>query len=113
MTFFNKEIKKFINKKRVWGLTLKKGNKVYLLQRTPNIKIIFIKITWLSNKLDFAKLKSFKIIKVLKLIIYELDLPDSIKIIKIRYILILELADPEAPLIKNMPDIDPKSQKKV
>ena len=44
---------------------------------------------------------------------YELDLSDSIKIIRIRYILVLKLADPEVPLIKDMPDIDPKSQKKV
>ena len=44
---------------------------------------------------------------------YELDLLDSIKIIKIRHVLVLKLADPEAPLIKNMPDINPKSQEKV
>ena len=43
----------------------------------------------------------------------KLDLPDSIKIIKIYYISVLKLVDPEAPLIKNMPDINPKSQKKV
>ena len=44
---------------------------------------------------------------------YKLDLPDSIKITRIRYVLVLKLADPEAPLIKDIPDIDPKSQKKV
>ena len=44
---------------------------------------------------------------------YELDLPDSIKITKIRYILVLKLADPEAPLIKNISDINLKSQEKV
>ena len=31
----------------------------------------------LSNKLYFTKLESFKIIKVLELVIYKLDLPDS------------------------------------
>ena len=31
LTFFNKKIKKFINKKRVKELTLKEKNKVYLL----------------------------------------------------------------------------------
>ena len=31
LTFFNKKIKKFTNKKRVQELTLKKRNKVYLL----------------------------------------------------------------------------------
>ena len=44
---------------------------------------------------------------------YKLDLPDSIKIIRIRHILVLKLADLEAPLIKNIPDINPKSQEKV
>ena len=32
---------------------------------------------------------------------------------RIRYVLVLKLADPEAPLMKNIPDIDLKSQKKV
>ena len=67
----------------------------------------------LSNKLDFTKLKSFKILKILRLITYKLDLSDSIKIIRIRYILVLKLADPEAPLIKDIPDIDPESQEKI
>ena len=44
---------------------------------------------------------------------YKLDFPDSIKIMSIRYILVLELVNLEAPLMKNIPDIDPKSQKKV
>ena len=66
-----------------------------------------------SDKLDFVKLGSFKIVKILGPVIYKLDLPDSIKITKICYILVLELVDLEAPLIKNIPDIDPKSQKKV
>ena len=74
---------------------------------------MFIWITRLSDKLDFAKLKLFKILRVLELVIYKLDLPDNIKIIKIRHISVLELADPEAPLIKNIPDIDPESQEKV
>ena len=32
---------------------------------------------------------------------------------KIRYILVLKLADLEAPLIDNIPDINPESQEKV
>ena len=35
------------------------------------------------------------------------------KIIKIRHVSVLKLADPEAPLMKDIPDIDPKSQEKV
>ena len=86
---------------------------MYLLQKTPNTKIIFIQTTRPSNKLDFTKLEPFKIIKVLELVTYKLDLLDSIKITKIRYILVLKLADPGTFFIKNVPDIDPKSQKKV
>ena len=51
--------------------------------------------------------------KVLEPVTYKLNLPGSIRIIRIYYILVLEPADPEAPLIENIPDIDPKSQEKV
>ena len=44
---------------------------------------------------------------------YKLNLPDSMKITRIRHVLVLKLVDLEAPLIKNIPDIDPKSQKKI
>ena len=44
---------------------------------------------------------------------YKLNLTDSIRIAKIYNILVLELADPEAPLIKDIPDINSKSQKKI
>ena len=40
---------------------------------------------------------------------YKLDFPDSIKIMRIRHILVLKLVDLEAPLIKNVLDIDLKS----
>ena len=73
------------------------------------MKITFIWITRLSDKLDFAKLESFKILKVLELVTYKLDLSDSIKITKIYYILILELVDPEAPFIENISDINSKN----
>ena len=59
--------------------------------------------------MDFAKLEPFKISKILGLITYKLNLPDSIKITNIKHVSVLKLADPEAPLIKNIPDIDPKS----
>ena len=86
---------------------------MYLLQRTLNIKIIFTRTTRLSNELNFIKLRPFRVLKVLELVTYNLDLSDSIKITKIHYILVLELADPEAPLIKNILNINPESQKKV
>ena len=67
----------------------------------------------LSDKLDFAKLKPFKILKVLELVTYKLNFPDSIKIMRIRHVSVLKLADLEASLIEDMPDINFKSQKKV
>ena len=47
--------------------------------------------------------------KVLGPVMYELNFPNSIKIIKIRHILVLELADPKAPLMEDMPNINLKS----
>ena len=63
--------------------------------------------------MDFAKLRLFKVLKVLGLVIYKLNLPDSIRITRIYYILVLKLTDPEVPLIENILNINPKSQKKV
>ena len=63
----------------------------------------------LSDKLNFVKLELFRVLKVLELITYKLDLPNSIKIMKIWYISVLELADSEAPFMEDIPDIDPKS----
>ena len=40
---------------------------------------------------------------------YKLDLSDSMKIMRIRHVLILESVDLEAPLMENIPDINPKS----
>ena len=40
---------------------------------------------------------------------YKLDLPDSMRITRIYYILVLKLVDPEASLIKDIPDIDSES----
>ena len=67
----------------------------------------------LSHKSDFAKLRSFKIVKILGPVTYKLDFLDSMRIIRIRYILVLELADPEAPLMKNILDINSKSPKNI
>ena len=47
--------------------------------------------------------------RILELVMYKLDLPNSIKIIRIRYVLVLKLVDPEVLLIKDIPNINPKS----
>ena len=87
--------------------------KVYLLQRTPNTKTTFIRTTRPSDKLDFAKLGSFRIIKALGPVTYKLNLPNSIRITKIQHISVLKLVDPKTLLVKDIPDINSKSQKKV
>ncbi len=65
--------------------TLKKEEKVYLIQKN-------IKIKRLSNKLDNRKLGLFKIKKVIKLVNYKLSLLRIINIHLIFYILLLERA---------------------
>ena len=67
----------------------------------------------LSNKLNFIKLKSFRVLKVLELVMYKLNLPDSIRIIRIWYILVLELVDSEASFMEKVLNINLKSQEKV
>ena len=106
-------MKKVTNNKKVRELTLKKKNKVYLLWRISNTKIIFIQITRLSDKLDFAKLEPFKIVKILGPVTYKLNFPNSMRIIIIRYILVLKLVDLKVPLIEDILDINLKSQEKV
>ena len=66
----------------------KKGDKTHLLRK--NIKTIR-----LSNKLDYTKLKLYRVKKILGLINYKLDLPKKIRIYLSSYILILELINPE------------------
>ena len=44
---------------------------------------------------------------------YKLNLLDSMRITRIYYILVLKFIDLKASLMENIPDIDPKSQKKV
>jgi hypothetical protein len=47
----------------------------------------------LSDKLDFCKLGLFKILKKIKEVNYELDLPDNMKLkIKVFYVSLLEKA---------------------
>ena len=75
--------------------------------------MVFIWTTRPSDNLNFIKLGRFIIIIVLGLVIYKLDLPESMRITRIHYIVVLKLADPEAPLMKNISDINSKSLEKV
>ena len=51
--------------------------------------------------------------RVLEPVIYKLNLLDSIKIMRICHISVLKLADLGAPLMEDIPNINPKSQEKI
>jgi len=72
---------------------LKKGNKVYLFIRNITIKKP-------SKKLNYKKIKLFKIKKSIKNISFELDLPKIIKIYPVFYILFFKLINNRTPVIK-------------
>ena len=55
-------------------------------------------MTRLSNKLDYTKLRLYRVKKLLGLVNYKLDLPKKISIYLFFYIFILELVNPETPI---------------
>ena len=72
----------------------------------------FIQITKLNNKLYFIKLSPFKILKVLRPVIYKHNLLEDMKITQVQHILVLEPAHPDTPVEENTPGINPNSQEK-
>ena len=91
MRFLNERMAYQVNKRRVEGPTLKKGDKVYLWRRN-------IKTRRQSSKLDFLKLGPFKVKSIKGPVNYELELPKSIRIHPVFHISLLEKADPDTPL---------------
>jgi hypothetical protein len=75
----------YYNQKHSVGPTLKKGDKVYLLQKNIATK-------QLSDKLDHKKLGPFKITKIKSLVNYCLKLLKTIKIHPVFYVSLLKLA---------------------
>ena len=78
----------YVNLKKYRNSIFKKKDKTYLLRK--NIKAIK-----LSNKLEYTKLRLYRIKKVLGLVNYKLDLSKKIKIYLSFYILVLKPANPE------------------
>ena len=62
----------YYNQHYAGALTLKKRDKVYLLQKN-------IDTTRLSNKLNHVKIRSFKIVRNIKRISYELKLSEDMQ----------------------------------
>ena len=90
-----KRMKLYYNKKKSEGPDFKKGNKVWLLHKN-------FKNQQLSKKLNYVKLKLFKISAKVSNLIYKLDLLTKIKIYSVQHIAILKPAykDIEPPLYK-------------
>ena len=85
-------------KKVFKGLDLKKGNKVYLL--TKNFKS-----KWFSKKLNYIKIRLFKIISKVIEVLYRLDLLLKLKIYSVYYIAMLKLVHRNYKLLVYKQDI--------
>ena len=87
-----KYIKRYYNLKISKGPDLEEGDKVWLLHKN-------ILSRRPSKKLNYIKLKPFKIKKKITKVNYKLDLPAKIKIYLVQYITILELVYGEHELL--------------
>jgi len=90
--FITKKIKIYYNKTRFKDITLKK-NKVYLFTRNIATKRP-------SKKLNYKKIKLFKIKRNIKGISFKLDLLKIIKIYLIFYVSFLKLVNNKTLIIK-------------
>jgi hypothetical protein len=77
----------YYNSKRLKGPRLREGNQVYLLRRN-------IKTTRPSDKLNHKKLSLFKIVRNIKDVSFELQLPPIMRIHPVFHISLLKLANP-------------------
>jgi hypothetical protein len=84
LVFFTKKIILYYDRYYNIKPILKKGDKVYLIQRNIQTKR-------LSTKLDHKKLRLFRIKRIIGPINYELVLPKTINIYPVFYISLLEL----------------------
>jgi hypothetical protein len=92
----------YYNSKRLGGSRLKEGDQVYLLRRN-------VKTTRPSDKLDYKKLDPFKIVRNIRNISFELQLPLTMKIHPVFHISFLEPANPNISP-GPAPEIHPDSQ---
>ena len=90
--FFVQQMAFYTNKKCLEGPWLRRGDKVYFLQRN-------IKTTRPNNKLDYKKLGLFVIEQVIRLVNYKLKLLEHIRIYPVFYILLLELVPANTKMI--------------
>nr|XP_036575130.1 reverse transcriptase domain protein [Colletotrichum truncatum]KAF6781651.1 reverse transcriptase domain protein [Colletotrichum truncatum] len=105
LEFVRERIRKYANKSRVEGPTLKEGDSVYLLRRN-------IKTKRPSDKLDFKKLGPFEITKKVSNVNFKLALPDSMKCHPVFHISLLESA-PKGSYTTDYIEVDPEQEYEV
>ena len=76
----------YYNKKRNEDITLKKGNKIYLLRKN-------VKTTKLNSKLNYIKIEPFKILRNIKEVNFKFDLLSTVRIYPVFHALFLKPAD--------------------
>jgi len=91
--FIIKKIKIYYDKTRFKNITLKKGNKVYLFIRN-------IATRRPSKKLNYKKIRLFKVKRSIKGINFKLDLPKIIKIYPVFHVSLFKLANNRTPVTK-------------
>ena len=80
----------YYDKRRNKNITLKEGDKVYLLRK--NVKIIKP-----NSKLNHVKIGPFKILRSIKGVSFKFGLPNTIKIHPVFHALLLKPADNATP----------------
>jgi hypothetical protein len=108
LVFFTKKIVSYYDRHYNIEPTLKKRDKVYLIQRNIQTKQP-------STKLDHKKLGLFKIKRVVKPVNYELVLSKTINIYLVFHISLLELILPEIlpALITEIEPVNPNMEYKI
>jgi len=93
MQFIAKKLRIYYNKTRFKNITLKKGNKTYLFIRNIATKKP-------SKKLNYKKIRPFKIKRSIKNVSFKLDLLKTIKIYLVFHALFFKPVNKRIPIIK-------------
>ncbi|KAL0934971.1 reverse transcriptase domain protein [Colletotrichum truncatum] len=105
LEFVRERMRKYADKTRVEGPTLKEGDSAYLLRRN-------IKTKRPSDKLDFKKLRPFEITKKVSNVNFKLALPDTMKCHPVFHISLLEPAPKGSRTIDHI-EVDPEQDYEV
>jgi len=106
LQFYQQNMARYANRRRIEGPILKEGDRVYLLRRN-------IKSDKPSKKLDAVKLGPFKIKTKRGPVNFELQLPKQMRIHPVFHISLLEPAAPDAALQTEPSPIDPDCEEPV